>query len=350
MQIHGITTPIVALSPMDGVTDAAYRFIQKKYGNPDLIFTEFTHVHGLAVGAASLFRDFLFDESERPVIAQVFGAEPEYFYLAAKIVAALGYDGIDINMGCPMRNVAEKGSGAALIQTPELAKEIVRQTIKGTEEYFNDQDLSQLPSQTQKLITAQKHPVDLAVQQANYTFSVKTRIGYHENTVTEWVKHLNEMPLDWLTIHGRTLKQLYSGKADLDAIALGIATSRFPTLANGDISSAPSAVDMLKYTKAAGVLIGRGTYGNPWIFRSKDKIKKLESDITDYRPTLTELKQVMLEHADLHLQIKGEKGFLQMRKNLAWYAQKAPELKSCIPQLVRVNTPAELADILAQVA
>lgn len=217
MQIHGIETPIVGLAPMDGVTDAAYRYIQKKYGDPDLIFTEFTHVHGLAVGAEALFRDFKFDQSERPAFAQVFGAEPEYFYLAAKIVAALGFDGIDINMGCPMRNVTERGSGAALIQTPELAKEIIRQTIQGTKDYFATGDLSDLPTKTQALIKLQANPIDRELQEKNYTYSVKTRIGYSENSVSEWVKHLNEMPLDWVTVHGRTLKQLYSGEANLDA-------------------------------------------------------------------------------------------------------------------------------------
>lgn len=351
MQIHGIETPLIGLAPMDGVTDAAYRFIQKKHGNPDLIFTEFTHVVGLYKAAQRLLLDFKFAPSERPVIAQVFGAEPEYFYHAAQMVAALGFDGIDINMGCPARSVTERGSGAALIRTPDLAKQIIRETRRGFTDYFNSRQFSNIPAEIVSLIESQKatdkHLDELADK---FTLSVKTRIGFDKNIVTEWVNHLNEMELSWLTIHGRTLKQLYAGQADWDAIAQGVEISHCPTFANGDANSAASTVRLLKHTNARGVLIGRGSYGNPWIFRVKDQIKHLASEVKDVDPTLPELTEVIKEHAALHYQLKGERGFVTFRKNLGWYSKRLPELSHLTARLVRVNTPEEVVSILDEVS
>lgn len=351
MQIHGIETPIIGLAPMDGVTDAAYRFIQKKYGNPDLIFTEFTHVVGLYKAAQRLLLDFKFDPRERPVIAQVFGAEPEYFYHAAQMVAALGFDGIDINMGCPARSVTERGSGAALIRTPELAKQVVRETRRGFTDYFQNRQFTNLPSEIANLIEAQK-ATDKSLDETapRFTLSVKTRIGFDQNIVTEWVNHLNELELDWLTIHGRTLRQLYAGQADWDAIAEGVATSNCPTFANGDANSAEAAVRILNHTKASGVLIGRGSYGNPWIFSNKDQIKEAKTEIKATDPSLPELIAVIKEHAALHYQLKGERGFVTFRKNLGWYSKRLPALSHLTAQLVRVNTPAEVISILEEVS
>jgi len=104
-----ITKPIIALSPMDGVTDAPFRFIAAKYGRPDIHFTEFTNVEGLSRNAAIMLDDFLYSEIERPVIAQIYGSEPESFYKVAVLVCELGFDGIDVNMGCPAKNVASRG-------------------------------------------------------------------------------------------------------------------------------------------------------------------------------------------------------------------------------------------------
>ncbi len=346
---HGLETPVIALSPMDGVTDAAYRYVTKKYGNPDLIFTEFTNVIGLCKGAERLFMDFDYDDIERPVIAQVFGPDPEYFYHAAKIVVALGFDGIDINMGCPARNVSEKGSGAGLIRKPETAKEIVRQTRKGVADYFADGKLTGVADNVPGIVTAalaSHQPIDRQAQQANFTISVKTRIGYDSNVVSEWMQHLTEVSPDWISVHGRTLKQLYTGQADWDAIATAVQSTPIPILANGDITSSALAVDVLKRTKAAGVLIGRGSYGNPWIFRQKEQIKQLADSIQDFQPSWTEKVDVIIEHAKLHWQFKGEKAFTQMRKNLGWYIKDIPNASSLRAKLMQTTNPEQVAQVL----
>ena len=118
---ENIKGPIVGLAPMDGVTDAAMRFITKKHGNPDVVFTEFVSAEGIRAGAVKLMRDFKYDKIESPVVAQLFGKDPNAFYLATLVVCALGFDGVDINMGCPARKVANRGEGAGLIETPKLA-------------------------------------------------------------------------------------------------------------------------------------------------------------------------------------------------------------------------------------
>ena len=123
--------PIVGLAPMDGVTDAACRFIMATLGHPAVIVSEFTAVDGLNAGAERLLDDFYYHPIERPVVAQVFGAIPENFVQAAAIAAALGFDGLDINMGCPVKNVAERGAGAALIRHPERALAIIAAAREG---------------------------------------------------------------------------------------------------------------------------------------------------------------------------------------------------------------------------
>jgi len=342
MFFHNLTTPVISLAPMDGVTDAPYRFIMKKYGDPDLTFTEFTNVIGLCRGADRLFLDFVYDDIERPAIAQVFGNDPEYFYHAAKIVAALGFDGIDINMGCPARNVAEKGSGAGLIRVPEIAKEIVRQVQKGVADYFQDFTLTGIAENVPALIAAANatHAAfDREKQRVNFTISVKTRVGYDSIVIDEWIKHLTEVAPDWITVHGRTLKQLYTGNADWDAIATAVDNTHIPVFANGDVTSSNAAVAVLKHTKAAGVMLGRGTYGNPWIFRTKQQIKSLTSPIIDYVPSDAEKIQAILEHTQRHWELKGEKAFVQMRKNLAWYISSIPDASALRQKLMQAPNP-----------
>ena len=128
---HQIKKPILGLSPMDGITDSSFRYIQKKYGSPDVVYTEFATVEGLCRNAIRPLDDLIFDESQRPIVAQIYGKTLDFFRQTAIMVCELGFDGIDINMGCPAKNVAHSGSGAALIQTPELAQAIIKTTQAG---------------------------------------------------------------------------------------------------------------------------------------------------------------------------------------------------------------------------
>ncbi len=342
--------PIVGLSPMDGVTDAPYRYVQKKYGNPDVLITEFVSVDGIVYGSERLFQDFIFDDIERPIVGQVFGKNPELFFKAAHVISELGFDGMDINMGCPASNVAKHGGGAALIRTPDVAKEIVLAAKRGVKSWVENgiEGADLRPSVVKLIEEMNKRRGDKSKERKEIPVSVKTRVGYDEKIAPDWLKHLTEVEPAIISLHGRTLKQMYTGEADWDEIARGAASTHIPVIGNGDVKSSSDAVQKIKNYGVKGVLIGRASYGNPWIFSKKEEIKELKENITEYIPEMSEIITVMLEHAKLHYEIKGPKGFVQMRKHLAWYFKNMPNISKLRAQLVMVNEPSEIDTILAE--
>lgn len=353
-----IETPLVGLSPMDGVSDDAFRFITKKHGNPDLIITEFVNVNGMAVGKAPVYTPFIYDNSQRPILAQIYGREPVLFYNAAIIICELGFDGVDINMGCPAKNVASSGSGAALIADPERAKEIVRQTKKGVKDWVNGRTVESLDiknrvkdairniQETIELLNAES----ISVSRSLRPVSVKTRIGFDKPVTSEWIKHLEEVEPAFISLHGRTLKQMYKDYAHWDEIALAVDTSqRTPILGNGDISSSDTAVKRLKETGVRGILIGRGAFGNPWIFKQKEKIKKLEKSIEDYQPSIEEIKKVIIEHCERFVCSKPDsRAFVEMRKHLGWYIKGFPGAKKIRAKMVQASNIGDVQNVLNQ--
>ncbi len=213
--------PFIGLSPMDGVSDAAFRYITAKYGKPDVITTEFISVDGVLHAAETLFKDFWYSDIERPIVAQIFGIEPELFYLSAQIIAELGFDGVDINMGCPAKTVSRRGAGAGLISNPELAKQIIAATKQGVKDWqekgidqnINDKLLKQIE------LTIKEIRVEFKSSQRKLLpVSVKTRIGYENVEVEKWIPEILCMDVQNITVHGRTLKQMYQGEANWDAL------------------------------------------------------------------------------------------------------------------------------------
>ncbi|HXV82128.1 MAG TPA: tRNA-dihydrouridine synthase family protein, partial [Candidatus Binatia bacterium] len=218
-----INKPIIGLSPMDGVTDASFRFITAKHGGPDVTFTEFVNVETAFQAPHTLIKDLRYSEIERPVVAQVYGHTPEMFYKVAHIVCELGFDGLDINMGCPAKKIAAKGGGAGLIRTPELARTIIQSARQGIEDWRDGQTLADLgvePDFCAKIdhILPQGGRWETARERCLIPLSVKTRIGYDRIVVEEWMQALLTENLAAITLHGRTLQQGYKGEADWDAI------------------------------------------------------------------------------------------------------------------------------------
>lgn len=353
--------PIIGLSPMDGVSDVSFRFITAKYGKPDVITTEFISIDGIAYAAPRLFDDFLYHEIERPVVAQIFGIEPEYFYQAAQIICELGFDGVDINMGCPAKTVSRRGAGAGLIQNPTLAKEIVLATKKGVEDWQRGGLSSTISAKVLKEMNTtkgrlEKLGVKFPLERQLIPVSVKTRIGYSEVQVREWIPHLLEGAPANITIHGRTLKQMYQGLADWEALSVaGEIISDYNSgqseehkityIANGDVDSAVSAKEKLEKSKADGLYIGRASYGNPWIFKQiKDNLSGAE--VSEEELSLETKAKVAYEHALLHFDLKGESGFIQMRKHLAWYLRGFPGAVKLRVSLMQANSPEEVRNIL----
>jgi tRNA-dihydrouridine synthase len=356
---HEIPKPIVGLSPMDGVTDASFRLIAARHGGPDITVTEFVNVEAAVHAPQTLIRDFTYSEIERPIIAQIYGHTPDLFYQAAHVVCELGFDGLDINMGCPAKNVAASGSGAALIRTPELAREIIRAARQGIDDWCAGQSLEALGLrrkliETVKMSNEQRTGDSAPHMRRPIPLTVKTRIGYDEVVIEDWIRNLlAEQPVA-ISIHGRTLKQGYKGDADWNAIARAAEIARdFPTLilGNGDLRDMADVYRRVRQCGVDGVLLGRAAQGNPWIFRAKENLKQaLRTGGPPPAPpptvTLDERFQVVVEHAghfENHVQIRN---FVGMRKHLIWYCRDfrgAAELRS---KMVRVNNTAEVARAL----
>lgn len=357
--------PIIGLSPMDGVTDAPCRTMHGIYGRPDVVLTEFTNVEGLWRGSDRIFRDFLYTPAERPVVAQIFGCRPEYFYRAAHVVCELGFDGVDINMGCPARTVANKGGGAALIRMPDMAKAIIRATQQGVRDWANGQTLEDLemePERIQHIRQMNEERVRVwgdnpHIERRLLPVSVKTRLGYDSIVITDWVQELLELEPAVISLHGRTLMQHYKGEANWDAIAAAAEIVRkTDTLifGNGDIHNLYEAAQRIRTTGVNGVLIGRATYGNPWLFRNRDKLKALlnaginptSDDLPDIMPTREERLLMALKHAHVHAQLKGEEHYVEMRKHMGWYLGHFPGAKQVRNALVRINNLADVERII----
>lgn len=331
--------PIIGLAPMDGVTDAAYRYIMAKYGRPDVLITEFTAAEGIRASAVRLLDDFYYDPLERPVVAQIFGSDPAAFFIAAAVASALGFDGIDINMGCPAKNITERGAGASLINDPARAKEIIRQTRAGNSAWANGLKLSELPLSPEIIEAITKRQDTLAVHalsRRELPVSVKTRIGVQEIVIEDWIQHLLEENPVTITIHGRTLKQLYSGEADWNAIgraARVIHQTDTLALGNGDVrSKADARARCLEYG-LDGALIGRASYGNPWIF------KETES-------TLEERLAVALEHARYLYKALEGRGFIRIRKHLLDYTRDFAGARELRRSLMEIRSLSEIEAIL----
>jgi nifR3 family TIM-barrel protein len=305
--------PIMVLAPMANVTDAAFRRIIAKYGKPDVMFTEFVSCDGLmSPGQKKLLVDFMYTESERLIVAQIFGSKPENFYKTALLIQELGFDGIDINMGCPDRNVERQGAGACLIKNPKLAQEIILATKRG----------------------AGKLPV-----------SVKTRIGYNKNSLNEWLPALLETEPAAITIHCRTRKEMSLVPANWETIRDAVRIrdehkSKTLILGNGDVKDLADAEEKVKATGADGVMIGRGIFGNPWLFDKKIDYAKMP---------VAEKLRVMVEHTYLFEKILGEhKNFAIMKKHYKAYVNGFDGAKELRTKLMEgAGTAADVERIVA---
>lgn len=328
---HDLPRPIIGLAPMDGISDHPFRHIQKKYGSPALVYTEFSNVENICLGDLRLLRNFLYDESQRPIVAQIYGHTPDAFYQVAILLCELGFDGIDINMGCPARSIAHAGAGAGLIRTPPLAQQIVRAAQRGVMDWRNGAkvaDCADISPAIAATAAVRRQRLPAAYRQRRpIPVSVKTRIGYDRPVVHDWIPTLLETEPAAIGVHGRTLKQRYKGSADWDAIGRAAELTRpTPTLflGNGDVGSHAEARQKARDYRVDGVLIGRASYGNPFIFCPPGN---LDEDC-DEHPAPTDrahtFARIALEHSLLYAKtFSGEARyhFLPMRKHLGWYAR-----------------------------
>src|SRR3990172_7023077 len=279
---QNIPKPVIGLSPMDGVTDASFRFITAKHGCPDVVLTEFVNIQSAIYAPELLLKDFIYAEIERPVVAQIYGKTPDLFYQTAHIVGELGFNGLDINMGCPARKVAAAGCGAALIGDPQLARAIMRAARQGLQDWHEGQTLKEAGIR-RSAVTAFKEAnrlragMDAPAERRLLPISIKTRIGYDRIVVKEWIETLLEESPAAITLHGRTLQQGYKGNADWEAIAQAagiVKGSGTLLLGNGDLQDMPDVYRRVRESQVDGVLIGQAARGNPWLFAGKEHVKQ----------------------------------------------------------------------------
>jgi len=354
--------PIIGLAPMDGVTDAAMREITDKYGYPSLIFTEFVPVAAIKKGIVKALYSLKHHRTKTPLIAQFFGSDPQAFYQAVFAAAELGYDGVDINMGCPDRDVARRGGGAALISNPKLAQRIIKICKRAANDWSEGEKIDRIGLseeivtfiKTQQMIARQILSVVLfphvlvakradcalvgslprlpPVVRYSLPISVKTRIGYDKPITKAWIGQLLEAEPAAITLHGRTLKQLYHGRADWDEIGTAVQLAKkMQTLiiGNGDVKSVEEVKQKAKQYRVDGVLIGRAALGNPWVF--SDKI-----------PTPKERFRVMLEHCQKFTEYRPDLKILPVRKHLAWYCKGFAGAAEMRDKLMKVDSIKDL--------
>ncbi|MCL5409510.1 MAG: tRNA-dihydrouridine synthase family protein, partial [Patescibacteria group bacterium] len=241
--------PIFALAPMDEVTDVVFRQIISEIGKPDVLFTEFVNCEGLqSAGQTKLLPRLDFTKQQRPIIAQIWGINPENFYKTAQLIKQLGFDGIDLNMGCPDKTVIKRGACSALIENPQLAQQIILATQQG----------------------AQGLPV-----------SVKTRIGVKNIITEDWIGFLIRQNLAAIIIHGRTVKEMSKVPCHWEEIGRAVQLrnnmkSQTLILGNGDIKSIAEGEAKITEYSLDGVMIGRGIFQNPWIFSHNQQTHSVE--------------------------------------------------------------------------
>ncbi len=353
--------PIIGLSPMDGVTDACFRSVIASQGKPDVTFTEFTHVHDVCRGPEIQLETLLYSEVERPIVAQLYGKDPDLFYQAAHAVCELGFDGLDINMGCPSKSVASSGSGAGLIRTPELARSLIQAARRGINDWVQGQTLQEAGFKQARIDAFHR----LNGRRGNVTptlrrqlpLSVKTRVGYDEVAVESWLEELLKEQPTVISLHGRTLKQMYRGSADWSAITRAAAMAKRSgalLLGNGDIQCPSDIVLRVRETGVDGVLVGRAALGAPWFFHAKEQVRQQACESCaigsptdlDLAVSQEERFAVLVDHAQQFQALFGQKQFHRMRKHLAWYCKGFPHAASLRAQMVRVSSVDELNQVL----
>lgn len=304
--------PIVALAPMADMSDLPFCLVCKDEGTP-LMFREMVSSEAIIRLNPKTLKMATFDERERPLVQQIFGANPDVMAEAARIIyERFKPDAIDINMGCPVYNLVSNFNGAALIKDPERAAAIVK-----------------------KMKAAVPIPV-----------SVKTRTGWKQDTdCLDFVKVVADAGADLISMHGRTREQGYAGKADWHRVGEARRNvPHIPFLVNGDITTPELAKEAMEIAGADGVLIGRGGLGNPWFFKQVETY--LRTGEACLAPTADQIKQTIRKHARLQAEHYGERGLVKLRKHLPWYVKHVPEMKHMKEKLVRISTLNELEDAI----
>ena len=297
----------VFLAPMAGITDYPMRSLVSSLGG-GVIVSEMVAINALQRKHPKSYRIADVRKEPYPVVVQLVGSDPQLFAEAAELVSELGAASIDINMGCPVKKIVNGGAGSALMKDPLRASEIISAVVKAT-------------------------PLKV---------SVKFRKGWDNATVNavEFAKMCEESGASYITIHGRTRSQFYAGKADWDIIGEVKSAVKIPVIGNGDVTSPQTAKEMLDYTKADGVMIGRAALGAPWLISAVHDY--INNGVLREPPKVARVKELLLEHIKALVEYYGEALALPLsRKYVCWYCKSLRDAKRFREKYVRINNFAE---------
>ncbi len=350
-----LPAPFLVVAPMADVTDAPFRRLIAKYsshtrqdgtiGGPDVMWTEFEAADGLVrateEGKKKLMADLLYTKEERPIVAQLFSRTPEHMEYAANLCRELGFDGVDINMGCPDRSIEKQGCGAAMIKTPEVAVAVIEAAKRGA-----------------RMGEVGGIPV-----------SVKTRLGYNHDELETWLPRLLSTAPAALTLHARTRKDMSKVPARWERVKAAVLirdSLQVPTriIGNGDVLSRTDGLAKITATGADGAMVGRALFGNPWFFHpakrlplrlsalpthgvDRDTIVSADAseDGVEY-VSLAERLQVLVEHTELFALLLPHKSFATMKKHYKAYVGAFPRAAELRVALMAAENPAEVRLII----
>lgn len=299
----------VFLAPMAGVTDISFRGLCKEMGC-DLVYTEMISAKGLYYGSKNTKQLLQVSEEEKPIAVQIFGNDPKVMAKACEIFNENNdICVIDINMGCPVPKIVKNGEGSALMKSPKLAAEIVKEMKK----------VSQKP------------------------VTVKFRKGFDENNINavDFAKEMEQAGAEVVTVHGRTRAQMYEGKADWNIIKEVKDAVKIPVIGNGDVFSAQDAIQLNKLTNCDGIMVARGSMGNPWIFKQITQALKGEEVIY---PSDEEKIEMSIRHLKLAIHYHGEaKAVREMRKHIAWYIKG---VRNCTDIKNKINAEKDSKNVM----
>jgi tRNA-dihydrouridine synthase B len=349
-----LESPILALAPMAGVTDKAFRQICKEQG-ADVIYTEFASVDALIHGNQRTRDMISFTNEERPVVVQIFGNDPEKIGKACKIVEELGFDGVDINFGCPAYKVVKNGGGVACMRDLDLLHDIVQASCEAVD----------IPVSIKIRASIKKKASDLE-KKSDRSFEYNSPLIAEEGvggggrddtppqsspsqreevviTAVDLMEAIKELPVAAVMIHARSYEKPFDGEADNEIIKAIRPLVKGKLIANGGVHTPEDAEKLMEGSGADGVGLARGVWGSPWLFKmTKDYLTNGSYN----EPAWADKIKIILRHAELALEAKGEYGIIEMRKHFSHYIRGFPGASAVRQKLVRVSTLKDIKSIL----
>jgi len=347
--------PILALAPMAGVTDSAFRQMCKYYG-ADVVYTEMVSADGLYYDSKKTLELLSFEKNEKPVVVQLFGKNPNVFAKAAKVCEEAGFDGIDINFGCPAKKVVAHGGGVTLMRNLDNCRAIIEAVMSGTNLPISVKTRTSIKKESSKKSSpyqggrlrraemsqalGRRRDVDGCDEQEHSALP-RTIGGVAEEdlpdervTVLDFIEKMKDLPISAIMVHGRPHENPFT--ADIDYETLKKVKEKFNgvVLGNGGINTPEDAGVMIEKSGVDGVGLARGLYGKPWLFKQvKDYLKK--GKYKEFKKA--DINKAILRHGKIALKAKGEHGLIEMRKHLLWYVAGWPGAKKMRADLVRVE-------------